>query len=70
MLGDAHGARQLLLQTPAPTPPGAPSSGGEAEGRQAAGGEAEGLPPLVLACLRGDAAYLEKERYGGDMGEI
>ena len=32
MLGDAHAARRLLLETPSPTPPGAPPSGGEAEG--------------------------------------
>ena len=32
MLGDAHAARRLLLQTPSPPAPGAPPSGGEAEG--------------------------------------
>ena len=48
MLGDAHAARTLLLEAPAPAPPGAGASAGE-EG---------GLPPLVVACLRVDAAAL------------
>ena len=48
MLGDAHAARSLLLEAPAPAPPGAGACAGE-EG---------GLPPLVVACLRGDVAAL------------
>ena len=47
MLGDAHAARTLLLEAPTPEPPGA-----------ARDGEEGGLPPLVVACLRGDAAAL------------
>ena len=49
MLGDAHAARGLLLETPMPEPSGATS-----------GAEADGLPPLVLACLRGDVAAILK----------
>ena len=56
MLGHAHAARRLLLET-----------------RQAASptssAEADDLPPLILACLRGDAAALLKNDGSDDACE-